>query len=142
MAVTQNLSSTVKKSRESERSRRRRRQKKKSKEVSPSPNSSTGDANVSTDNDSAKENSDPNKPLEQVEVEYVPETAVLDSDLGEEFRKIFEKFKLKETAVSGENEKNHETAQDAAVLKKKIDSNGEEEEEEEEENARQKEKSF
>lgn len=134
MAVTQNLSST----RESQRSRRRRKQK-KSKEVSPSPNSSTEDANVSTDNDSAKGISDPNKPLKQVEVEYVPETAELDGDLGEEFRKIFEKFKLKETAVSEENEKNHETAQDAAVLKKKIDPEGEEEEEK---NPRQKEKSL
>lgn len=109
--------------------------------MSPSPHSSTQDANVSTDNDSAKENSDPNKPLKQVKVEYVPETAELDGDLGEEFRKIFEKFKLIETAISEENEKNHETAQDAAVLKKKIDSDGEEEEEEEK-NPRQKEKSL
>lgn len=120
----------------SQRSRRRRKQK-KSKDVSP--NNSTEDANGSTDNDRAKANSDPNMPLEQVEVEYVPETAELDGDLGEEFRKIFEKFNWKEAAVSGENEQNHETAQDAAVSKKKMDSDGEEEEEEEE-NPRQKEK--
>ena len=66
---TQNPSATAKKSRESERRRRRRKQK-KNKAASGTNNTgdesdnaaaASEDANGTTDNDSAKENSDPQK---------------------------------------------------------------------------------
>ncbi|KAI7730781.1 hypothetical protein M8C21_002283, partial [Ambrosia artemisiifolia] len=112
-----------KSSRETERRRRRRKQK-KNKSV-------TGDDNAvtSTDgDDNAKENSDPQKIIEQVEVEYVPEKAELDGFLDDEFRKVFEKFTFKETASTEENDKSEETAANAA-LNKKASSDSEEEEE-------------
>ncbi|XP_022886326.1 splicing factor 3B subunit 2 isoform X2 [Olea europaea var. sylvestris] len=111
--------SAAKKSRESERRRRRRKQKKNTK---ASQATAAGDDSGSAD-DSSKENSDPQKPLEQVEVEYVPEKAELYGGLDEEFRKVFEKFSFKESAGTEENE----TAPDAAS-KKKADSDSEEEE--------------
>ncbi|XP_052183349.1 uncharacterized protein LOC127795607 [Diospyros lotus] len=109
----------LKKSRESERRRRRRKQKKNSK------SSDQRDAVVDEDDDT-KENADPQKVMEQVEVEYVPEKAELDGDLDEEFRKVFEKFSFMESMGSEENDKNDETAANAA-LNKKVDSDSEEE---------------
>ncbi|CAI9087515.1 OLC1v1021596C1 [Oldenlandia corymbosa var. corymbosa] len=129
---TQNPSASVKKSKESERRRRRRKQKKNNKADSTAASedgnhaAAAEDANGTTDNDNAKENSDPQKPLEQVEVEYVPEKAELDGDFDDEFRKIFEKFSFKDSTGSEENEKKEETEQDAA--KKKIDSDSDEDE--------------
>ncbi|KAL3519717.1 hypothetical protein ACH5RR_017866 [Cinchona calisaya] len=128
---TQNPSASSKKSRENDRRRRRRKQK-KSKAVSQTniagdDSDAVEDANGTTDNDSAKENADPRKFLEQVEVEYVPEKAELDGDLDDEFRKIFEKFSFKDPAGSEENDEKDETAPDAAS-KKNINSDSEEEE--------------
>lgn len=40
------------------------------------------------------------KVFEQVEVEYIPEKAELDGVLDEELRKVFEKFKFTDVAVS------------------------------------------
>nr|XP_027111743.1 splicing factor 3B subunit 2-like [Coffea arabica] len=132
---TQNPSATAKKSRESERRRRRRKQK-KNKAASGTNNTgdesdnaaaASEDANGTTDNDSAKENSDPQKVLEQVEVEYVPEKAELDGDLDDELRKVFEKFSFKDAVGSEENDKKDETAPDATSNKKvDSDSDGEE----------------
>ncbi|KAL3519714.1 hypothetical protein ACH5RR_017863 [Cinchona calisaya] len=110
----------------------RRRKQKKSKAVSQTniagdDSDAVEDTNGTTDNDSAKENADPRKFLEQVEVEYVPEKAELDGDLDDEFRKIFEKFSFKDPAGSEENDEKDETAPDAAS-KKNINSDSEEEE--------------
>ncbi|CAI9760311.1 unnamed protein product [Fraxinus pennsylvanica] len=77
-------------------------------------------------NDSFKKDSDAQKALEQVEMEYVPEKAELDDDLNEEFRKVFEKFSFSEGAAE-ENDKKDETSPDTAS-KKKADSDSEEEE--------------
>ncbi|KAI8567614.1 hypothetical protein RHMOL_Rhmol02G0135100 [Rhododendron molle] len=121
----------VKKSRETER-RRRRKQKKKNNKASqqqrqPSVAADDSDEDSADDNDSAKENGDPLKAIEQVEVEYVPEKAELYGDFDEEFRKVFEKFSFKGPVESEENEKKDETAANAAS-KKKADSDSEEEE--------------
>ncbi|KAF7150985.1 hypothetical protein RHSIM_Rhsim02G0123600 [Rhododendron simsii] len=121
----------VKKSRETER-RRRRKQKKKNNKASqqqrqPSVAADDSDENSADDNDSAKENGDPLKAIEQVEVEYVPEKAELYGDFDEEFRMVFEKFSFKGPVESEENEKKDETAASAAS-KKKADSDSEEEE--------------
>ncbi|CAI9787918.1 unnamed protein product [Fraxinus pennsylvanica] len=127
---SKNPSNTAaKKSRENERRRRRRKQKKNNKasQASAAGDDSDTAAEDGIANDSSKENSDPQKPLEQVEVEYVPEKAELDGDLDEEFRKVFEKFNFTGSAGSEENDKKDETAPDAAS-KKKADSDSEEEE--------------
>ncbi|KAG5561592.1 hypothetical protein RHGRI_004591 [Rhododendron griersonianum] len=121
----------VKKSRETER-RRRRKQKKKNNKASqqqrqPSVAADDSDEDSADDNDSAKENGDPLKAIEQVEVEYVPEKAELYGDFDEEFRQVFEKFSFKGPVESEENEKKDETAAIAAS-KKKADSDSEEEE--------------
>ncbi|KAL3519703.1 hypothetical protein ACH5RR_017852 [Cinchona calisaya] len=136
---TQNPSASSKKSRENDRRRRRRKQK-KSKAVSQTniagnDSDAFEDANGTTDNDSSKENADPQKFLEQVEVEYVPEKAELDGDLDDEFRKIFEKFSFKDAAGSEENDEKDETAPDAASKK-----NSNSDSEEEEQDPQQKEK--
>ncbi|XP_058200841.1 uncharacterized protein LOC131315670 [Rhododendron vialii] len=121
----------IKKSRETER-RRRRKQKKKNNKASqqqrqPSVAADDSDEDSADDNDSAKENGDPLKAIEQVEVEYVPEKAELYGDFDEEFRMVFEKFSFKGPVESEENEKKDETAASAAS-KKKADSDSEEEE--------------
>ncbi|KAJ8566855.1 hypothetical protein K7X08_002677 [Anisodus acutangulus] len=105
---------------ESERRRsRRRKHKKNNKENSDEANGGADDR--------AKENSDYQKsPVEQVEVEYVPEKAELDGELDEEFRKVFEKFNFNDATGSEENDKKGETVADAA-LKKTADSDSEEE---------------
>ncbi|KAL4562407.1 hypothetical protein LXL04_034610 [Taraxacum kok-saghyz] len=124
-----NMNQTSKKSRETDRRRRRRKQKK---------NKSAGGEETSTEaaikedgalsgEDTAKENSDPQKVLEQVEIEYIPEKAELDGFFDDEFRKVFEKFTFKETAASEETDKNEETAANAAS-NKKASSDSEEEE--------------
>ncbi|MCD9640566.1 hypothetical protein HAX54_025934, partial [Datura stramonium] len=115
------------KSKENERRRRRRKQKKSSKVASQGEDSDTAAAEVNGGaDDTANENSDLQKSLEQVEVEYVPEKAELDGELDEEFRKVFEKFSFTDATGSEENDKKDETAADAA-LKKKADSDSEEE---------------
>ncbi|KAK4733206.1 hypothetical protein R3W88_007467 [Solanum pinnatisectum] len=117
------------KSKVSERGRRRRKQKKNNKVPSRGVDSDTAAADEANGGagDTDKENSDLQKSLvEQVEVEYVPEKAVLDGELDEEFRKVFEKFSFTAATGSEENDKKDETAADAA-LKKKDDSDSEEE---------------
>ncbi|KAH7837098.1 hypothetical protein Vadar_009487 [Vaccinium darrowii] len=125
---------TLKKSRESERRRRRRKQKKINKALSQQPPSEAeanggggDDSDTAADEDNGQENADPQKAMEQVEIEYVPEKAELYGDFDEEFRKVFEKFSFKETAGSEENDKKEESDANA-VLKKKDDSDSEEEE--------------
>ncbi|GKE60088.1 hypothetical protein Tco_1510455, partial [Tanacetum coccineum] len=56
--------------------------------------------------------------LGHVEVEYIPEQNQLDGFLGDEFRKVFEKFTFKETAAIEENDKREEAAANAGVNKK------------------------
>ncbi|XP_051126054.1 uncharacterized protein LOC127247979 [Andrographis paniculata] len=121
---SQNPNGAAKKSREG---RRRRRKQKKSKQ-----NAAAGDDSDTAAEDadgvanhSSKENSDPQKALELVEVEYVPEKAELDGVLDEEFRKVFEKFSFMENAISEEVDKKDDPAADAA---KKADSDSDEEE--------------
>ncbi|KAM7525115.1 hypothetical protein LguiA_015017 [Lonicera macranthoides] len=128
----QNPNAGAKKSRESERRRRRRKQKKN--KASAAGGGGESDASVAEGDESAKENSDPQKALEQVEVEYIPETAELDGDLDDEFRKVFERFNFREAAGS-EVTKKDETIPDAAA-NKKADSDSDDEEQE----AQQKEK--
>ncbi|KAI3718888.1 hypothetical protein L6452_19773 [Arctium lappa] len=122
-------SQTSKKSREAERRRRRRKQKKN--KSANGEDTGTGKSNENGDgvtgDDSAKENSDPQKVMEQVEIEYIPEKAELDGDLDDEFRKVFEKFTFKESAASEENDKS-EGAVVNAVSNKKASSDSEEEE--------------
>lgn len=120
-------SNATKKLRESERRRRRRKQKKISK-ASQLTEASAGEDSDGALEDDAKENADPQKAVEQVEVEYVPEKAELDDSLPEEFRKVFEKFSFSETAASEETDKKDEIAANAAS-NKKADSDSEEEEE-------------
>ncbi|CAK9181774.1 unnamed protein product [Ilex paraguariensis] len=134
-----NMTAASKKSRESERRRRRRKQKKnkKASESTAGDDSDTAAENGNGVDDSAKENSDPQKDLEPVDVEYVPEKADFYGDVDEEFRKVFEKFCFKETAGSEDNDKKDETAPDAA-LKKNVNSDSDEEEQD----ATQKEKSI
>ncbi|KAI3510367.1 hypothetical protein L1887_17305 [Cichorium endivia] len=124
-----NMNQTSKKSRETERRRRRRKQKKNKSGGGEDANNeaSAEDGGALTADDNAKENSDPQKVLEQVEIEYIPEKAELDGAFDDEFRKIFEKFTFKETAASEENDKNEETAANAAS-NKKASSDSEEEE--------------
>lgn len=124
-----NMNQTSKKSRETERRRRRRKQKKNKSGGGEDANNeaSAEDGGALTADDKAKENSDPQKVLEQVEIEYIPEKAELDGAFDDEFRKIFEKFTFKETAASEENDKNEETAANAAS-NKKASSDSEEEE--------------
>lgn len=124
-----NMNQTSKKSRETERRRRRRKQKKNKSGGGEDANNeaSAEDGGDLTADDNAKENSDPQKVLEQVEIEYIPEKAELDGAFDDEFRKIFEKFTFKETAASEENDKNEETAANAAS-NKKASSDSEEEE--------------
>uniref|UniRef100_A0A3Q7FR37 PSP proline-rich domain-containing protein n=1 Tax=Solanum lycopersicum TaxID=4081 RepID=A0A3Q7FR37_SOLLC len=134
----QNPNAASKKSKESDRRRRRRKQK-KNKAASKVANGEDSDNAAQDANggaeDSSKENSDPQKSLVQVEVEYVPEKAELDGEFDEEFRKVFEKFTFTDATGSEENDKKDETAADGAS-KKKADSDSEEEEED----AQQKEK--
>ncbi|CAI9098975.1 OLC1v1035716C1 [Oldenlandia corymbosa var. corymbosa] len=120
----QNPSGTVvKRSKEAERRRRRRKLKKNYKFENRT--SAAGDDvdgghdtdGAATDSDSAKENSDPQIMMPKVEVEYVVET--LDCDLGEEFRKIFEKFN---SAGSKEEEEKKDEIDGDAPPKKKVDS--------------------
>ncbi|KAL0398631.1 UNVERIFIED_CONTAM: Splicing factor 3B subunit [Sesamum radiatum] len=124
---SQNPNGAAKKSRETERRRRRRKQKKNKQNAAAGDESDTAaeDANGTAD-DVSKENFDPQKAQELVEVEYVPEKAELDGVLDEEFRKVFEKFNFTESAVTEENDKKDGAAPDAA--KKKADSDSEEEE--------------
>ncbi|XP_052202991.1 uncharacterized protein LOC127808469 [Diospyros lotus] len=120
----------VKKSRESERRRRRRKQKKSSNKASQDPHRDDSDTAAEEDgfNDNhGKENSDPQKAMGQVEVEYVPEKADLDGDFDEEFRKVFEKFSFMESLVSEENDKQDDSAANLAS-NKKVDSDSDEEE--------------
>ncbi|KAG6416563.1 hypothetical protein SASPL_123995 [Salvia splendens] len=124
---SQNPNAAAKKSREIERRRRRRKQKKNKHSVANGDESDA--AAEDTDgvaHDSSKENSDPQKDLELVEVEYVPEKAELDG-VDDEFRKIFQKFNFLDNAIAEELDKIDETAPDTA-LKKKADSDSEEEE--------------
>ncbi|KAL2473318.1 proline-rich spliceosome-associated (PSP) family protein [Forsythia ovata] len=127
---SRNHSNAVKKSRESERRRRRRKQKKKKASLANIASGDDSDTAAENSNgtvdDSSKKDSDPQRALEEVEVEYVPEKAELDDDLNEEFRKVFEKFSFSEGAAE-ENDKKDETLPDAAS-KKKADSDSEEEE--------------
>ncbi|KAK4439914.1 Splicing factor 3B subunit [Sesamum alatum] len=124
---SQNPNGAAKKSRETERRRRRRKQKKNKQNAAAGDESDTAaeDGNGTSD-DVSKENFDPQKALELVEVEYVPEKAELDGVLDEEFRKVFEKFNFMESAVTEDNDKKDDAAPDAA--KKKADSDSEEEE--------------
>ncbi|KAL7618793.1 hypothetical protein Lser_V15G04473 [Lactuca serriola] len=124
-----NTNQASKKSRETDRRRRRRKQKKNKSVGGEETNNdaSAKDDGALTGDDNAKENSDPQKVLEQVEIEYVPEKAELDGYFDDEFRKIFEKFTFKETAASEENDKTEETAANAAS-NKKASSDSEEEE--------------
>ncbi|XP_011096258.1 splicing factor 3B subunit 2 [Sesamum indicum] len=124
---SQNPNGAAKKSRETERRRRRRKQKKNKQNAAAGDESDTAaeDANGTAD-DVSKENFDPQKAQELVEVEYVPEKAELDGVLDEEFRKVFEKFNFMESGVTEENDKKDAAAPDAA--KKKADSDSEEEE--------------
>ncbi|KAL6573958.1 hypothetical protein OROHE_001500 [Orobanche hederae] len=125
---SQNPSGAVKKSRESERRRRRRKQKKNKQNAAAGNDSNTAaeDADGTVDG-SCKENSDPQKALELVEVEYVPEKAELDGIWDDEFWKVFEKFKFSKSAVAEENDKKDDIAANAALKK---DSDSEEEEQE------------
>lgn len=127
----------AKKSKESERRRRRRKQKKNNKAAGEdADNAATAEEGSSVNGeDSAKENSDPQKVVEQVVVEYIPEKANLD-DLDEEFRKVFEKFNFSEAAGSEENDKKDDGEVNAASKKKADDSDSDEEEQD----AQQKEK--
>ncbi|XP_058196755.1 uncharacterized protein LOC131312791 isoform X2 [Rhododendron vialii] len=123
--------SAAKKSRESERRRRRRKQKKINKASSRQPTKEAeadgdDDSDTTAGEDNGKENADPQKAMEQVEIEYVPEKAELYGNFDEEFRKVSEKFSFKEIAGSKENDKKDEDAN--AALKKKDDSDFEEEE--------------
>ncbi|CAI9270108.1 unnamed protein product [Lactuca saligna] len=133
-----NTNQASKKSRETDRRRRRRKQKKNKSVGGEETNNdaSAKDDGALTGDDNAKENSDPQKVLEQVEIEYVPEKAELDGYFDDEFRKIFEKFTFKETAASEENDKNEETAANAASNKKASSDS-----EEEEQDVQQKDKS-
>ncbi|CAA0817897.1 proline-rich spliceosome-associated (PSP) family protein [Striga hermonthica] len=126
---SQNPSGAAKKSRESERRRRRRKQKKNkhSGDGGDDIDAAAEDAN-GTAEDSSKENSNPQKALEPVEVEYVPEDAELDGVLDDEFRKVFEKFKFLEPSATEENDKKDATAVDAPTKKKNSDSDDEEQE--------------
>ncbi|XP_023752638.1 uncharacterized protein LOC111901003 [Lactuca sativa] len=133
-----NTNQASKKSRETDRRRRRRKQKKNKSVGGEETNNdaSAKDDGALTGDDNAKENSDPQKVLEQVEIEYVPEKAELDGYFDDEFRKIFEKFTFKETAASEENDKTEETAANAASNKKASSDS-----EEEEQDVQQKDKS-
>ncbi|KAF7115935.1 hypothetical protein RHSIM_RhsimUnG0043900 [Rhododendron simsii] len=118
--------SAAKKSRESERRRRRRKQKKINKASSRQPTKEAeadgdDDSDTTAGEDNGKENADPQKAMEQVEIEYVPEKAELYGNFDEGFRKVFEKFSFKETAGSEENDKKDEADANAA-LKRKDDS--------------------
>ncbi|XP_009593588.1 uncharacterized protein LOC107785564 [Nicotiana tabacum] len=122
-----NPNDVSRKSKENERRRRRRKQKKNNKVSSHGEDSDTAAASAAADaNGVADENSDFQKSLEQVEVEYVPEKAELDGELDEEFRKVFEKFCFVDATGSEENDKMDESAADAA-LKKNPYSDSEEE---------------
>ncbi|KAL6546638.1 hypothetical protein OROMI_022359 [Orobanche minor] len=125
---SQNPSGAVKKSRESEHRRRRRKQKKNKQNAAAGNDSNTAaeDADGTVDG-SCKEYSDPQKALELVEVEYVPEKAELDGIWDDEFWKVFEKFKFSKSAVAEENDKKDDIAANAALKK---DSDSEEEEQE------------
>ncbi|KAJ0682200.1 putative PSP, proline-rich [Helianthus annuus] len=122
---------TSKKSRDAERRRRRRKQKKNKS----AGGEDTASGNVAEDrdgvvgDDSAKENSDLQKVMEQVEIEYIPEKAELEFDLDDEFRKVFEKFTFRESIASEENDKSEGTAVNA-VSNKKASSDSDEEEQE------------
>lgn len=123
---SENPNAAAKKSRETERRRRRRKQKKNKKSAAAGDDSDTAADDASgTADDNSKENSGPQKALEPVEVEYVPEKAEIDAVLDEEFRKVFEKFSFMESSVTEENDKKDDTASDAA---KKADSDSEEDE--------------
>lgn len=127
----------AKKSKETERRRRRRKQKKNNKAAGDDNGTALataeGGGSVNGD-DSAKENADPQKVMEQVVVEYVPERADLD-DLDDEFRKVFEKFNFIEVAGAEENDKKDEAELNAASKKKDVSDS-----DEEEQDAQQKEK--
>ncbi|KAI3795831.1 hypothetical protein L1987_38491 [Smallanthus sonchifolius] len=112
---------TTKKSRDAERRRRRGKQK-KNKSASGEDTAEDRDGD-----DSANVNSDLQKVMEQVEIEYIPEKAELEFNLDDEFRKVFEKFTFRESAASEENGKSEGTAFNAAS-NKKASSDSEEEE--------------
>ncbi|CAH9112240.1 unnamed protein product [Cuscuta epithymum] len=120
-----NSAHASKKSKENDRRRRRRKQKKNSKASSNANGGDTGAA-VQPDVNNSKENASPQKSLEHVEVEYVPEKAELDGSFDEEFRRVFEKFSFSE-AVPEEDDKKDEPVADAGS-KKKADSDSDEEE--------------
>ncbi|XP_065879523.1 uncharacterized protein [Euphorbia lathyris] len=117
-----------KKSRESKRRRRRRKQKKNNK---ASDNNKLANGNESDDEstangDDAKEKSETQQIMEQIEIEYVPEKAELEDGMDNEFRKIFEKFSFSESADATENDSKDEAAQNADSKKKAdSDSDGE-----------------
>ncbi|GLT63762.1 hypothetical protein SLA2020_363010 [Shorea laevis] len=117
-----------KKSRESERRRRRCKQKKNNKASQTQTDFANGTDGGDSDagDDDANENANPQKVVEPVVVEYVPEKAELDDGMDEEFRKVFEKFSFQES-VSEDVEKKDESALDADP-KKKADSDSDEEE--------------
>jgi splicing factor 3B subunit 2 len=60
-----------------------------------------------------------------VEVEYVPEKADVDGSLLEDFKSVFEKFSIKDTAPISEEEAQEEVSEAA---KKSFDSDSDEEE--------------
>ncbi|XP_047324087.1 splicing factor 3B subunit 2-like [Impatiens glandulifera] len=126
-------STVVKKSRESERRRRRRKQKKinkasKARKAGDTANGDDSDADADdVDGDTSRENVDPLKAIEQVEVEYVPEKADFDVELDEDLKRVFEKFSFKDNIDTEENDKKDEAA-DNAISNKKADSDSEEEE--------------
>ncbi|KAG6778712.1 hypothetical protein POTOM_015056 [Populus tomentosa] len=121
---------STKKSKVNERRRRRRKQKKNKSQVTDASANGYDSDTANDDGDDAKENADPQQIVDQVVIEYVPEKAELEDGM-DEFRNIFEKFNLLQSAGSEENDKKDESVQNAEA-KKKADSDSEEEEQENE----------
>ncbi|KAI5590756.1 hypothetical protein Peur_053495 [Populus x canadensis] len=121
---------STKKSKVNERRRRRRKQKKNKSQVTDASANGYDSDTANDDGDDAKENADPQQVVDQVVIEYVPEKAELEDGM-DEFRNIFEKFNLLQSAGSEENDKKDESVQNAEA-KKKADSDSDEEEQENE----------
>ncbi|GAB2232973.1 hypothetical protein Droror1_Dr00002186 [Drosera rotundifolia] len=116
-------SNPTKKSKETERRRRRRKQKKNNK-VNNLSNGSVAEDSDPGEDEGAKEKLDLK---EDPVVEFLPEKAPIDDNLFEDFRRVLERFTFSEAPGTDENDKKDETAE-AALTKKKVDSDSEDEE--------------
>ncbi|KAF5206180.1 Splicing factor 3b subunit [Thalictrum thalictroides] len=119
-----NITNNNKKSKEVDRRRKRRKQKKKNQKHNNEENgkSKRTDATDDDSDEDVKENSDPQQPL--VEIEYIPEKADLEDF--EEFKDVFAKFCVSDSAAGLEDAAKKD---EAAPVKKKVDSDDSDEEE-------------